>query len=821
MELNRYQEESLDRFGRWLGVLKEKKHNAEELASVLKKSGMEVPNISSYPAEAWKAMAKVEDVADAYHVDRFYCDMIPIPHVCFKIPTGGGKTLMASAALERLNRKTGLILWVVPTKKIYEQAKDALRRRTSPIRSRLDRASGGMVKFFEKGDNLNVHDVNQYLCVMLLSLSAVNRNRNKDFLLFNRDDGKYQTFFPDADDAKGKADALERYPGLEQGPKGAIKRSLANVFRMVRPVIILDEAHKAYEKNGQEYASAINRLGPSMVIEMSATPNPGISNLLVDVSGMDLWKEEMIKMPIYLHTQSDKDWKHLLDRVHADLGKLDDESQLLQSRTGRYIRPIALVRVERTGKNQRNTKYIHAEDAREHLMNKLAVPASHIAIQSTENDDLKGINLMSETSDIRWIITKDAIKEGWDCPFAYSLAILDNITAKTTVTQLIGRVLRQPGASLTDADSLNKCYVYCNNPDTAIVTKYVKAGLRAAGLDDMAERMVHASQDEKVQMVRKRSRFPKQVFLPMVLHKSGNGWAKLDYGRHILSKVKFDKLEPPDIPEFNPEQQGWTIKAIGPDGELPGRYKLESHVKKVAGLSDFALSLSYSVVNVWQAARIAQKFIQKLRDARKTDSEIYNGLPYLLNVLRNHIDIEIDKMAEKVFRDKVKKREIRFDLEMSDRNYKVKTYDAEHGKILLRDDGHPVQLSLFGPVYEEEFDTNLERGFAKYLDMKETVKWWHRVAASQSDGYYLSGWRKHNIRPDFVAMTNEAGDKVRLGIYDTKGKHLVGNLDTEYKKDVFEVLEGAFNCGTVKIRGNRIRGEFKLVVDGKFEEVLA
>ena len=141
------------------------------------------------------------------------------------------------------------------------------------------------------------------------------------------------------------------------------------------------------------------------------------------------------------------------------------------------------------------------------------------------------------------------------------------------------------------------------------------------------------------------------------------------------------------------------------------------------------------------------------------------------------------------------------------------------GTPLQQKSGVPVQRSLLEPVYEEEFDTDLERSFAKYLDANKTVVWWHRVAARQRDSYHIVGWKRSRIYPDFIAMANVAGDEVRLGIYDTKGGHLNNNLDTEYKKSVLRTLEGMFNCGTVKVHG-RMHGEFRLVFEDKFEEIL-
>ena len=155
----------------------------------------------------------------------------PIPHVCFKVPTGGGKTLLASSALERLNRHTGLTLWITPTRAIYQQTWDALRNREHPYRQMLERASGGRVKLLEKETPFTAGDIENYLCVMLLMLPATNRQKGREFLRMFRDSGRYPTFFPDSDDALGDGRLLEQHPDLEPTSEGGpVKHSLFNLF---------------------------------------------------------------------------------------------------------------------------------------------------------------------------------------------------------------------------------------------------------------------------------------------------------------------------------------------------------------------------------------------------------------------------------------------------------------------------------------------------------------------------------------------------------------------------------------------------------------
>ena len=166
----------------------------------------------------------------------------------------------------------------------------------------LERASGGRVKMLEKDDPFSAADVANYLCVMLLMLPAANRQRGRDFLRMFRDSGRYPTLFPDSDDPLGDGRLRRRFPDLDPpSGNGPVKHSLFNVFKMLRPVVILDEAHKAYGKQrdaNEEFVRSVNRLNPSLVVELSATPNCSVSNLLVDISGVDLKAEEMIKLPV-------------------------------------------------------------------------------------------------------------------------------------------------------------------------------------------------------------------------------------------------------------------------------------------------------------------------------------------------------------------------------------------------------------------------------------------------------------------------------------------------------------------------------------------
>jgi type III restriction enzyme len=250
----------------------------------------------------------------------------PIPNICFKVPTAGGKTLLAAHALERIaidyfRAQTGFMLWVVPSDAIYRQTWKQLANREHPYRQILERASGGRVKLLEKGDNFTDRDVAEYLCVMVLMLQSSARQTKEQLRLF-RDTGRFSSFFPDVDDDPANRALLAATPNLEVNAgdellpeplRGlSLKHSLGNVLRIVRPIVLIDEGHRAYSDIARTTLASFN---PRFLLELSATPNirQWHSNILVDVPGTALKDAQMIKLPINIANFANADWKHTLN----------------------------------------------------------------------------------------------------------------------------------------------------------------------------------------------------------------------------------------------------------------------------------------------------------------------------------------------------------------------------------------------------------------------------------------------------------------------------------------------------------------------------
>ena len=235
--------------------------------------------------------------------------------------------------------------------------------------------------------------------------------------------------------------------------------------------------------------------------------------------------------------------------------------------------------------------------------------------------------------------------------------------------------------------------------------------------------------------------------------------------------------------------------------------------------------------NPWQASRIVSRMMEKLRDSGKRDDDIYDQRSHLSFLLRERVSRNVETQAERVFCRKLQKGDIRFDLKAGQPNFRmVESYEVpatDNEGLLARKDERPVQISLFEPVYTQHFDTELERNFARYLDEQKALRWWHRVAVRQRGDYCLRGWKQERLWPDFVAMCDNGPNRQQVLVFETKGNHLRGNPDTDYKRRVLETLQNAFNERTVSgstmtVRKGPAKGTFRLVFNEReFPQALA
>jgi len=379
-----------------------------------------------------------------------------LPYVCIRVPTGGGKTFMACHALditarELLHQDRAVCLWLVPTKQIARQTLDSLRDPKHPYRQALDAAFGGHVEVMDLGEALGVtRGTLAGDTVIIVSTLAALRVEDTEGRKI------YEAAGALAPHVSGLPEEVRRK--LECYENGKPIPSLANVLRMWEPVVIMDEAHNARTNLSFE---TLERFSPSCIIEFTATPQLNhdpqkgnyASNVIAHVSAAQLKAEDMIKLPIKLHTRPD--WKEVLaDTVQAqrDLEKTAADEE---AATGEYIRPIALIQAQPDRQGHDN---VTVDVVRASLLNDCKVPEEQVAIATGSKREIEGVDLFDRKCPVRFIITQQALKEGWDCSFAYIFTSVADIGSAKDVEQLLGRVLRLPRARRKQDPRLNQAY---------------------------------------------------------------------------------------------------------------------------------------------------------------------------------------------------------------------------------------------------------------------------------------------------------------------------------------------------------------------------
>lgn len=840
MEFKDYQQRVLDTLDAYLDELTTQRERAEKIELLAKEQpdlGVPVPD---FPAEAWKKMqaqGKLPLARLAYEYSpRTDGAGRNVPNICFKVPTGGGKTLLATAAVQRilgryLSSNTGFVLWIVPNEAIYTQTKKQLNNREHPYRQMLDKAAAGRVKFLEKDGRLDRRDIESHLCVMLLMLQSANRE-SKDALRIFRDRGNVHGFFPVADDFDAHFQLLQAIPNLsayadqDRNNIGSIVQdSLGNVLRYIRPVVVMDEGHKAYSTTALETLYGFN---PCFLLELSATPKDRIkdkpqrwTNWLVNVQGTELAKEEMIKLPINLKVKGGNDWRDCLRDALELLNQLQTTADAFNANNARYVRPIMLVQVERTGKDQRESGHVHAEDAKEFLLF-AGLAEREIAIKSAEVNDLGNIDLLSPTCPIRIIITKQALQEGWDCPFAYVLCSLAASQNMNAMTQLVGRILRQPHAQRTQVQALDECYVVCHHAETKTVVDGIKKGLEEDGMGDLSDSIREyqpdgAANNAKRRKVARRNDFSTtEIYLPVVNWVEGAAVRALDYEQDILLKLDWEGLDMAAvanrISKDSHQNHTQLTKITVGEGASPFITAPTVEVKE-ATLFDpvYATRIISDIVpNPWIGRTLVDNYISRLLGRGFPPEQLGALSGLLLEELRKFLLEQRDKLAEALFIEDVAAERIQFRLRTDKHNWRMpdemETDLPPQSPQLPKPNGNLTDKSLFSPVYTADFN-NDEREFACYLDEEKALVWWHRNVA-KSGQYHLQGWRKQRVYPDFIFAVKRQDKANKLVCIETKGEQLEGNLDTTYKRKLMTLVTQHYQQGeTVKA------GELELVAD--------
>ena len=457
MELKSYQRKVIENLEEYLGYVQEHK------------------SLSKSFNQYWEDKIGPYNALDATGMEPYKNNIANAVHVCIKVPTAGGKTFIAVNALHSIfsaydSSRPKAVIWLVPWSNLLQQTVNALSNPEHPYRQKLNSLFNNRVEIYQKADllqgsNFNPTVVKDQLSIFVMSFASLRANNKEDRKVF-QENGQLESF-------------VSHFKNSEHILDGVDDTALINVLRYLNPVLVVDESHNA---ESDLSVDMLKNLNSSFILDLTATPKDN-SNIVSLVPAIELKKEHMVKLPVIVYNNHDKT-EVINNALHLQR-KLENLAKKQEAEGGKYIRPIVLFQAQPKTKDD-NTTF---EKLKDQLLG-LGISESHIKIKTANIDELKGIDLMSKDCEVRYIITINALKEGWDCPFAYILASLADKSSSVDVEQILGRVLRQPYVQRHKAFQLNLSYVLTASAKFNETLQSIVKGLQESGFSEKDYRKV-------------------------------------------------------------------------------------------------------------------------------------------------------------------------------------------------------------------------------------------------------------------------------------------------------------------------------------------
>ncbi len=729
---------------------------------------------------------------------------VGMPYVCLRLPTGGGKTLVAChtvsvTALEFLKTDTPLVLWLTPSNAIRDQTLKALKNPEHPYRDAFTSARQ-KVEIFTVSEALSLppHILNTKTTIIVSTMQAF-RVEDTDGRKVYEQSGALMGHFTHLSD--------ETLSEVEKDESGKPIYSLANLLCVKRPLVIVDEAHNARTELSFD---TLSRFNPSAIIEFTATPatvtNP--SNVLYTVSAAELQAEDMIKMPILLETMPD--WKRLLTAAIAQRNTLEEEAKKEREETSEYIRPVMLIQAQPRHKDKETLTVDVVEKC---LLEEHEIPEDQIARATGEDKDLDDVDINDPKCPIRYVITVQALREGWDCPFAYVLCSVAEMRSSTAVEQILGRVMRLPKAQRKKQESLNSAYTFVASRNFANAALALVDGLVQNGFEKQAAaeliRPIDAEQTALPLFEGLTSPDPDpapaeqgETFkVPKLMVQQNQTFLDFEASRFLetvwqLSECDTELTEEEFPSEFDTGERGEI--GISGEGRIETRFIGTLHQQMALLAPD----------KNWDADRLADwldRTIEHLDILRR------ESLPFLQRLV-NHLIEDRGMTIDALLRNKYALKDAAAaKIDSHRQNVHLNAYH----NLLLPECATPVIVSpdhcfSFDP-HRYPYNTRYEGSYqfqkhyyphigylkgtgeefqcAQFIDRLPQVKYWVRNIERQPA---LSFWLQTStdkFYPDFVCLLTDG----RYLVVESKGSHLWSNDDSKEKREIGDLWEARSN----------------------------
>lgn len=743
------------------------------------------------------------------------------PYVCIRVPTGGGKTLMAAhavgiAAKRYSETELPVCLWLAPSGAIVSQTLNSLQNREHPCRIALaDAFHGRNINCISIKQALRISraDLESGATIIVATIQSLRQEKTEGLKIYE-DNGNLMEHFDSI--------STDLHDELRRDEDGAIHQSLDNALQLRRPIIISDEAHNSGTDLSYE---SLARFNPSCIVEFTATPQTTnepkkgkqASNVLTQSSAFQLKGANMIKFPLHLEVMSSAG-----EALRAAISKRD-ELEKSAKKAEEYIRPIVLYQAE--DKDGKTT----VEVIEESLQKVFAIPKEQIAVQTGTRKELQNLDLLSSDCPVRHIITVRALAEGWDCPFAYVLCSMANFESPRPVEQVLGRILRLPYASPKKEKALNECYAYVAKGNFYTVAHSLKDALvnksgfqRIVAEDFISSKYPVGSLFRSSSELAAKEDMVRRFEVPLLAVNEKGKQQPLEFEHFLNSKWSIAK-EKPQVSDFNfpVTAHGAGVLDVDKKGEITVQPKEVSEVRGRSMLLDVDKKWTEESLVAWLDEEIKHLDIPQMQSV----PYIYGTVKELckkhklIKLARYRFDVR-NHLEEKIKNLRNKKRSEGYQQML--KNMKTDTgklqVSAKHVLTLERRkyephwecENAPFEKHLHLGVVGELKNEGEEWECANYLNQLSEVEVWVRNLDKRNHSFWLQT-STDKFYPDFVCLLNDK----RILVVEYKGEDRWSNDDSKEKRAIGKIwaeLSGG-KCLFIMPKGKDLRAIKKLLED--------
>lgn len=716
------------------------------------------------------AIAKLKD----QFLDLWKSSNTKLPLV-FKSPTGSGKTVMLAQFLRDIISDPRFVgndvafLWMSKGPTLVEQSKNKL------------------FEYYGGASELELLDISD------LSRKVMTRN---------------SVFFINWEKLKGQSkEVLKIRKENEQDISfdGMIEETHEAKRKIV---VIIDEEHLGADtEKALELIDGL--IKPKIIIRTSATPKyePTLSDLedktagFVRVRREDVVKEGLIKEKIIFQTEEDLNQKQFKgmdqDEILLELAYQKREELLkYYKELDLDINPLVLIQLPNDDKATTETSNTNKQEIVTNYLKKKGVSENNIAVWLSE-DKINLEDVERSNSSISFLLFKQAVATGWDCPRAGVLVMFREIKNPTFAIQTVGRILRMPLGTHFGKPELNLGYLYTNYKRNEVISEYDKAKSenKPAIYGSYRAKDIEPIQIESVFMSRSDYNDLGDSFQSTFKKIANKSFGIKDGDSDVKKKLSAKGLElKPQITNgiivgVEIDDYDNFTKELLAEGGSHDQEMSQHDIERLYNLvcfnivgkqtdenKKFAPERSWgklkTALNVWLLPILgddrthAYKVI--LTDLLKEGGVLRPILGEALETYRPIRDQEVNKKSA--------------------RSKRTEIIEIPRSSLFFTDsyEEMKVKRSAMEPFYIAKDVVDNEKSFIKFLDENKNIEWWYKNGDSGSEYFSISYYNQDDNKeklfyPDWIIKT-----KNKVWIVDTKAGFTAESNDTKYKAEALQ-----------------------------------